>query len=131
MNKRPLAVIAVFFILGIILARFVFDGISLFTVLIFTLISILLAFIFSRHERVSDIFLFLSISLFASLLYINSNIFPKAHVGYFIKEDALRVDMVGAIKSPALTRKPHYGKINSAYLFDLEAIKGQEIKDKG
>ena len=57
---------------------------------------------------------------------MNSYIFPDNHISHFLKEEKLKTSIVGIIKSPALTRRPYYGKIASTYLFEIEAI-----KDKG
>ena len=126
MNKRPLVVICIFFILGIILTRFLSDSVRFLHIFIGTLIFIVLSFIFSRYQKISNIFLLLSITSFASLLYINSNIFPKGHISHFLGEEKLKTDIVGIIKSPALTRKPYYGKINSTYLFEVEGMKDND-----
>ncbi|MBU0478718.1 hypothetical protein KKC91_09150, partial [bacterium] len=133
MDKRPLAVISVFFILGIVLARFFPDSIKFPHIFIITLIFILSSFIFSKRQKISNILLFLSIIFFAVLLYQNSTIFPKNHISHFLGEEKLKTGIVGIVKSPALTRKPYYGKINSTYIFELEAIKdnGQWWKVQG
>ena len=135
MHKRPLAVIAVFFILGIVLVRFLPDWIEFIHVFVATLIFILISFVSSgynisqakacgyRFFNVSNIFLLLSISSFASLLYLNSKTFSNNHISHFLKEEKLKANIVGIIKSPALTRRPYFGKINSTYIFELEAIK--------
>ncbi|MFH1854422.1 MAG: ComEC/Rec2 family competence protein, partial [Candidatus Omnitrophota bacterium] len=59
-------------------------------------------------------------------LYLNSNIWPDNHISHFLGEERLKTSVVGIIKSPALTRKPYYGKINSTYLFEIEEIKAEE-----
>ena len=53
---------------------------------------------------------------------------PNSHISHFLGEEKLKTGIVGIIKSPALTRKPYYGKINSTYIFELEAIKGHSGK---
>lgn len=131
MSKRPLAVIAVFFILGVLSARFLPYEIGFVHVLIAALIFILSSFVFSRYQKVSNLLLLLSVSLFAVFLYINSNTFSDSHITKFLEEEKLKTNIIGVIKSPALTRKPYYGKISSTYLFQLEAIKGQGTRDKG
>ncbi|MBU1146748.1 MAG: ComEC family competence protein [Candidatus Omnitrophica bacterium] len=145
MDKRPLAVIAIFFIFGIVLARFLPDSVGFSHIFIVTLIFILSAVIFSRIDsrlpsgkaagfrgndkekvktrRIANIFLLLSITSFAALLYVNSNIFPNNHLSHFLEKEKLKTSIVGTIKSPALTRKPYYGKISSTYLFEIQAIK--------
>ena len=75
-----------------------------------------------RNDSVANIFLLLSVSSFAALLYINFNIYPNNHISHFLGEEKLKTNIVGIIKSPALTRKPYYGKINSTYLFEAEQI---------
>ena len=141
MYKRPLAVIAIFFIVGIVLARFLPDSVKFGHIFVVTLIFILTSFILSRmdsrfprtslrsvrgtrgNDRVKNIFLLLSIISFAAFLYINSNAFPKNHISHILGEERLKTDIVGIIRSPALTRRPYYGKISSTYLFEIEAIK--------
>ncbi len=125
MDKRPLAVIAIFFIAGIILARFLPDSIKFLHIFIITLVLIPLTLILSPkgRGRIANIFLLLSITSFAALLYINSSIFPKNHISHFLGEKKLKTSIVGIIRSPALTRKPYFGKINSTYIFEVEAIK--------
>ena len=125
MNKRPLAIIAIFFVLGVALARFLPDPIGFPRMAAVTLIFILASFIFYRSRRLSNIFLFLSVTLIAILWYVNSNMYPDSHIGDFLGEETLKTDMVGIIKSPVLSRKPYYGKINSTYLFYVEAIKAE------
>jgi len=132
MHKRPLAVIAVFFILGIVLAGFLPDSVGFPHVLAVVLVFIAVSFLDSRlhgNDNTSNIFLLLSIIFFAVLLYINSNIFPNNHISHFLGEEKLKTSIVGIIKSPALTRKPYYGKINSTYLFEIEGVK--DIRGSG
>ena len=152
MHKRPLAATAIFFILGIILARFLPESVRFVHIFIVTLILILGSFIFSRVDsrfrgndkeieddeekapqffrsgRIANIFLLLSVTSFAALLYVNSNIHPNNHISHFLGEEKLKTSIVGIIKSPALSRKPYYGKINSTYLFEIEAIKKHRAK---
>ncbi|NQV04759.1 MAG: ComEC/Rec2 family competence protein [Candidatus Omnitrophica bacterium] len=123
MNKRPLAIIAIFFVLGIALARFLPDPTRFPRMAAITLIFILASFISYRYRMLSNIFLFLSVASLAALLYVNSSIYPNNHIGDFLGEETLKTGVVGIIKSPALSRKPYYGKINSTYLFYVEAIK--------
>ena len=123
MNKRPLAVIAILFIIGIVLAGFLPGSIKFPHVFVITLIFILFSFIFSRYQKISNIPLLLLITSFASLLYLNSNIFPNNHISNFLGEERLKTSVVGVIKSPALTRKPYFGKINSTYVLEIEAVK--------
>jgi len=125
-NKRPLAIIAIFFILGIILARSLPDSIRFPLIFISTLIFILTSFIFSKYHKISNILLLLSITSFASLLYINSHIYSNNHISHFLAEEKLKTSIAGVIKSPVLTRKPYYGKINSTYLFEIEGVKVNE-----
>ena len=137
MHKRPLAVISVFFIIGIVLGRFLPESVKFSHVFVITLISIGISFMLSRkkasdeiasaasqprNDSAKNIFLFLSIISFAALLYINSNTFPANHISRILGEEKLKTSIVGIIKSPALTRKPYYGKISSTYLFGLEAM---------
>lgn len=128
MNKRPLFVAAIFFVFGIVVAKYMPDSVGFLYIFIVTLIFILSSLIFSRFHKVSNIFLILSIIFFAILLYINSNTFPEDHISHFLGEDNLKTEIVGVIKSPAITRKPYYGKINSTYLFEIEAVKGQSAE---
>ena len=149
MDKRPLAVIAIFFIFGIVLARFLPGSVKfshIFTVtLILILSSLFLTLTRCRcrpglnlaysgwvagREKLANIFLLLSITLFAVLLYINSNTFPNNHISHFLGEEKLKTTVVGVIKSPVLTRKPYYGKINSTYLFELEQIGDRNVQGR-
>ena len=123
MNKRPLAIIAIFFVLGIALARFLPDTIGFPRMAAITLIFILASFISCKYRMLANIFLFLSVTLIAALWYVNSSIYPNNHIGNFLGEEALKSGVVGIIKSPTLSRKPYYGKINSTYLFYVEAIR--------
>ena len=128
MNKRPLAVIAIFFALGIIIAKFLPEAIKFHHVFALTALLILSTFIFSKNSL-----LVLSITSFAALLYINSNTLPNDHISQFLGEEKLKTAVVGVIRSPALARKPYYGKINSTYLFEIEALEkdGEWWKVKG
>ena len=128
MNKRPLAVIAIFFALGIIIAKFLPEAIKFHHVFALTALLILSSFIFSKNSL-----LVLSITSFAALLYINSNTLPNDHISQFLGEEKLKTAVVGVIRSPALARKPYYGKINSTYLFEIEALEkdGEWWKVKG
>jgi len=140
-NKRPLAVIALFFILGIVLARYLPESVKFVHVLVGTSIFILFAFLFTTPGPGSirpgsgggKVLLILSVISFAVLLYLNANTFPKNHITNFIGEEKIKTGIVGTIKSPALARRPYYGKIASTYLFDTEAIKrdGEWWKVKG
>ena len=122
MNKRPLAVIAIFFAFGIVIAKFLPDSIKFHHVFILTAFLILSSFIFSKNSL-----LVLSITSFAALLYINSNILPNNHIINFLEDGKLKTEVVGVIRSPVLTRRPYFGKINSSYEFDVE---GQGTRDK-
>lgn len=126
MNKRPIAVICVFFISGIILARYLSDSIRFLHLFTAVSIFILASFIFSRYEKLSNTFLFLSIIFFAALLYLNSNVLSNSHINRFLGEERLKTSIIGTIRGPALTRRPYFGKINSTYLFEIEAIKAEE-----
>jgi len=161
-NKRPLAVIAVFFMFGIVLARYLPGSVKFPHVFVVTLILIVISFILSisassgeigrtqlssalprtfrprslrsfapRNDSVRNIFLLLSVISFAILLYANSNTYPSNHIRHILGEERLKTNIVGIIRSPALTRKPYYGKINSTYLFEVEGIKRQEASNKG
>lgn len=125
MNKRPLAIIAIFFVLGVALARLLPDPIGFSRMAAITLIFILASFISYRFRMLSNIFLFLSVTLIAALWYVNSSTYPNNHIGDFLGEKTLKTSVVGIIKSPTLSRKPYYGKINSTYLFYVEAIKAE------
>jgi len=120
-NKSPLAVIAIFFALDIVIAKFLPEAIKFHHVFILTAILILSSFIFSKNNL-----LFLSIASFAALLYINSDILPKDHIINFLGEESLKTEVVGIIRSPGLTRRPYYGKINSMYLFEIEGLKDND-----
>jgi len=122
-DKRPFAVISIFFIIGIILGKFFPDIVRFHHIFITTSIFILASFVFFRYERSSNIFLFLSVTFFASLLYLNSNIHSNNHISHFLKEDSLKIEIVGVVKGPELTRRPYFGKISSSYLFEIEGIK--------
>ncbi len=127
MNKRPLFAISIFFICGIILIKLIplefYYPLGFLVFFIGTLIFILSSFIFSKYQKISNIFLFLSITFFASLLYLNANIYSNNHISHFLNEGSKKTDIVGIIKSPALARRPYFGKINSTYLFEIEKIK--------
>ena len=125
MNKRPLAVIALFFILGIVLARYLPESVKfqhILTVTIILIISNLFHRVGGQNGHLRGVFLGLAIISFAALLYLNSNTFPKNHITNFIGEEKIKTGIVGTIKSPALARRPYYGKIASTYLFDTEAL---------
>ncbi|MFC1620988.1 ComEC/Rec2 family competence protein [Candidatus Omnitrophota bacterium] len=141
MHKRPLAVICIFFIIGIVLAKFLPDFVKFSHIFAITLIfissSLLLNLPYSGleagREKAANALLLLSVISFATLLYVNSNIFPTNHISHFLGEEKLKANIAGIIKSPALTRKPYYGKINSTYMFEVEAIKaeGSRLKAGG
>ncbi|MCX5693260.1 MAG: hypothetical protein NTX47_06235, partial [Candidatus Omnitrophica bacterium] len=101
MHKRPLGVISVFFIIGIVLGRFLPDSVRLSHVFVITLIFILSTVIFLKFLKISKIFLFLSIISLGSLLYLNSNIFPSNHISHFLGKDKVKAEIIGIIKSPA------------------------------
>jgi len=125
-NKRPLAVLAIFFIIGIVLARFLPDSVKLLHVFVVGLILIGISFILPRNDnvgKIANLLLLLSVTSFAVLLYINSNTFSNNHISHFLGEEKLKTSVVGIIKSPSLIRKPYYGKISSTYLFEIEGLK--------
>ena len=139
MHKRPLAVIAVLFIIGIVLGRFLPDNVKFFHVFVVTLIFITLTLTLPprrtgslKRERVArsslmlapllHAFLFLSIISLGALLYLNSNIFPPNHINYFLGKDKIKAEITGIIKSPAEARGVYYGKVSSRYIFELETI---------
>ena len=143
MHKRPLAVIAALFIIGIVLGRFLPDTIRLFHVFVVTLILIAISFILSRNIssceiasspsaprndrgwKAAHVFLFLSIISLGVLLYLNSNIFPPNHISRFLGKDKVKAEIIGTIKSPTEARGVYYGKVSSRYLFEVEALKAQ------
>jgi len=146
MHKRPLGVISVFFIIGIVLGRFLPESVKFLYVFVTTLIFISFTLIFSLKGRgrggfqtrpygsensarssltlapLLHIFLFLSIISIGSLLYLNSNIFPPDHISHFLGKDKLKAEISGIIKSPAEARGVYYGKVSSRYVFEIEAI---------
>ena len=129
MHKRPLAVIVIFFIIGILLGEFFQSYITLIQVfcafLFFLFFTI--TFTFTRKIWVSYIFLFLSIISVGALLYLNSNIFPPNHVSHFLGKDKVKAEIIGVIKSPAEARGIYYGKISSRYIFEIESIDNLKI----
>lgn len=126
MHKRPLAIIALLFISGIALARFLPFAVKFRYIFIATSVLILFSFVFSRHNKPASIFLFSAIVLFSAALYVNSNTFADNHISCFLGEERLKASITGVIKSPVLSRRPYYGKVNSTYLFEFEAIKGDD-----
>ncbi|MDO8603154.1 MAG: hypothetical protein Q7O04_04850, partial [Candidatus Omnitrophota bacterium] len=144
MNKRPVAVICIFFIVGIVLAARFSELLNLTSA--FTLTSICISaclFLsliscgtglnlgYSLDNRAQSLlapvpllhtFLFLSIISLGSLLYLNSNIFPPGHIGNFLGNERLKADITGIIKSPAEARGVYFGKISSRYLFEIETM---------
>ncbi|MBU1912636.1 MAG: ComEC family competence protein [Candidatus Omnitrophica bacterium] len=92
-----------------------------------TLIFILATVISLKFIKISRIFLFLSIISLGALLYLNSNIFPNAHIKYFLGENRISSEIIGIIKSPAETRRVYFGKVGSRYLFQIESIDGLKI----
>lgn len=128
MHKRPLGVISVFFIIGIVLGRFLPDSVTLFHVFVVTLILITLTLTLSlKRTREAHGFLFLSIISVGSLLYLNSNIFPPNHISHFLGKDKVKTEIIGVIESPSEARGVYYGKISSRYIFKIESIDGLKI----
>ena len=126
MHKRPLAVIALFFIFGIVSGRFLPDSVTLFHIFVVTLIFITLTLTLSlKRGREAHVFLFLSIVSVGALLYLNSNIFPPNHISYFLGKDKVKAEIIGIIKSPAEARGLYYGKVSSRYIFEIEAIRAE------
>ena len=125
MNRRPLAIISILFILGIVFAKFLPDSVVFFHISAISLVLIALALTLSLKGRgnIANIFLLLAIVLFGALAHFNSNRFPNNYISYFLEEEPRKTDIVGIIKSPALARRPYYGKINSTYVFEMEAVK--------
>jgi hypothetical protein len=142
MDKKPFFVIAIFFIIGIILGRFLQNHISLiqaFWVAIFFIIGTIIFAIRSRRaglnlpygicaSKKAHIFLFLSIISAGSLLYLNSNIFPSNHISNFLGKDKVKADIIGTIKGPAEARGVYYGKVRSRYVFEIESMRLQGDK---
>ena len=144
MDKRPLAVISVFFIIGIILGRFMPESVGLSDVFVVTLILIVISFILSMLDsrfrgndkdedisgdagKIAHVFLFLSIISLGAFLYLNSNIFPPNHISHFLGRDKLKAEITGVIKSPAEARGIYYGKVRSRYAFETESIDNLKI----
>lgn len=128
MSRRPLAIISILFIAGIALAAFLPAWIRFTHIVTMNLIFILISLLLSKYQKVANIFLLLAIVLFGALAYFNSNRFPNNHISYFLKEEPRKTDIVGIIKTPALKRQPYYGKINSTYIFAVEAIEASGVK---
>ncbi len=136
MNKSPLAVVSIFFIIGIFLGRFLPDSVSLSHVFVVTLIFITLTLTFcllSRGrggfqtrpysmDRTAHVFLFLSIISVGVLLYINSNIFQPNHISRFLGKDKVKTEITGIIQGPAEARGVYFGKVSSRYVFEVEQI---------
>ena len=90
MDKRPIAVICIFFIIGILLAACFSNLLNLTFALTVTLIFILATIILLKFIKISKIFLFLSITSLGALLYLNSNVCPHNHISYFLGKDKLK-----------------------------------------
>ncbi len=122
MDKRPIAAICIFFIIGVFLAAYFSNLLELTHIFIVVLVFILFAVIFLKFLKISKIFLYLSIISLGSLLYLNSNIFPPDHISRFLGKDKFKTEITGIIKSPAEARGVYFGKVNSRYIFEIEAI---------
>ncbi len=128
MDKKPFAVICIFFIIGVFLAAYFSNLLELTNVFIVVLIFITLTLTLSlKRERGAHVFLFLSIISLGLLLYLNSNIFPPDHISYFLGKDKIKAEITGIIKSPAEARGVYFGKVSSRYVFELEDINGSEV----
>lgn len=127
MNKSPFAIVSIFFIIGILLGKFLSGHISLIQVFCASLFFIIATIIFIRFSKIAHIFLFLSIISLGALLYLNSNIFPSNHISQFLGKDKIKAEITGVIKGPAEARGVYYGKVSSRYIFELENINGSEV----
>ncbi|MFH1782507.1 MAG: ComEC/Rec2 family competence protein [Candidatus Omnitrophota bacterium] len=123
MNKRPISIIAILFMVGIILASIFFNPTDFVCLFFLTLTSFFISLLLFRKRALSEIFMLVSLIGVGSLFYINSNIFPNNHISNVLKEDTLKTYVVGVIKTPVLNRRPYFGKINSRYVFQIEAVK--------
>ncbi len=128
MNRRPLAIISILFIAGIALAEFLPAWVRFTHIVTMNLIFILASLLLLKYRKAANIFLLLTIVLFGSLAHFNSNRFSNDHISYFLEEEPVKTGIVGIIKTPALKRGPYYGKINSTYIFAVEAIETSGIK---
>ena len=127
MSKRPLLIVSISFILGILLAASQSNLLNLTLAFTSTLIFILATVISLKFIKISRICLFLSIISLGALLYLNSNIFPPDHISHFLGKDKLKAEIIGTIKGPAEARGVYFGKVGSRYLFQIESIDGLKI----
>jgi len=126
-DKRPIAAICIFFIIGVFLAAYFSNLLEFTHIFIVVLVFILFAVIFLKFLKISKIFLYLSIISLGSLLYLNSNIFPPDHISRFLGKDKVKAEITGIIKSPAEARGVYFGKVNSRYVFEVESVNGLKI----
>jgi len=127
MNKSPLLVTAILFIIGIFLGKFLLNYISLIQAFYVFGSFIIATIIFVRFSKIAHAFLFLSIISLGVLSYLNSNIFPNDNIKYFLGENKTKAEIIGIIKSPAETRGVYFGKVGSRHLFQIESIGGLKI----
>lgn len=104
------------------MAEFLPFSLSFPHALTITVIAILSSFLLSGHQRVSNLLLILAIISLAATLYLNSRTFAMSHISRLLGGEKLTTGAVGVVVSPALTRRPYYGKIGSTCLFRVEAI---------
>ncbi|MFH1478672.1 MAG: ComEC/Rec2 family competence protein [Candidatus Omnitrophota bacterium] len=126
MNKRPLFIIALCLVIGIIIAGFLPKKVDFICILIPVCVFIILSLLSFKSKASCNIFISLSIIGLAVLLYINSNTFPNDHISGLLREGSQPSVLVGAIKQPILMRKAYFGKVISRYLFEVEGVK---VKD--
>jgi len=124
MDKRPLFFIAIFFIAGILLGRFLQNYISFIRVFCAVIFFILATIIFIKSSKLSHAFLSLSIISAGALLYLNSGMFPPNHISHLLGKDKVRAEITGVIRSPAEARGVYYGKVSSRHVFEIEYING-------
>jgi len=123
MIKRPFGLVSILFVTGLIFARLFLSQYSFYFLFIAAVISVLMTSVFIRHRNISNIFLYLSIFLSAGVLYLNASTYPRNNIIYFLEKTKTNLDIVGIIRSPVERREGLFGKVNSRYLFEIEAIK--------
>ncbi len=133
MNKRPLFIIAIFFIIGIFASSLFFNSRLFIMLFIINCLLAASALFLDAHKRLLSVALLLSVMCLGSIVYINSKILSNGNISNLLGNDPLKTKIIGVIRSPALGRKSYFGKINSRYLFEIESMnyKGKWLAAEG
>ena len=118
--RRPLVGICIFFIFGILAARFI--QISLLAITIFAAILFILSLIFLKLSFKSSFLILFSFFLLGISIFKNSEIYPPNHIQKYIGYKGRYIALRGMVDSDPIIKDSNYGR-KTTFVLDLKETK--------